>query len=138
MYSNMNQSTLNSSLISNNVQGNSPLNYSRTGQINNNNNNIKNIENRIPYKNLYIEEVKNAQGNVNYNSNTSGPLTNSNISNIINRKRNYNQMIGIENLTDLTSQNIKPIDVNEQNFKTPINAKNEQYEFQLKKFKYQA
>ena len=138
----MNQSTPNSSLISNNAQGNSPMNYSRTAQninASNNINNNKSNQNRIlNNNNLYIEDAKKAHGNINYNRNTSGALANSNINNIINRKRNHNQLTGTENLTNLTSQNFKTIDVNEQSFKTPINPKNEKYEFQAKKFKYQA
>ena len=129
--SNRNQSTLNSSMISINAQGNSPINYNRIGP-----NNIFH-ENRIANNN-YIEESKIPNinyANNNYNKSNNGALTNGNIHNIINRKRNYNQLIGIENNANLTSQNVKIIDVNEQNFKTPMNPKNEQYDFQVKKFK---
>jgi len=135
--SNTNQSTNNNSVVSNNMTGNSTNNYIRSGQ------GIINFQdnrnNKFPIKNNYIEENRNLENtaNTNYNNYNNGVLTNNNINNIINRKRYHNQMIGIENATKLNNQEIKIIDINEQNFKTPLNHKNDQqYDFQVKKFKY--
>ena len=135
MLSNMNQSTLNNTPISNNLQGNSPINVNRIGQINKFQENRDNLNVKYNSNNNYNDEMNKSNiGNSNYVNN--GVMTNSNINNIINRKRAHHQVTGIENITNLNTQNVKIIEPNQQNFQTPLNPRSDQYDYKVKKFKY--
>lgn len=78
----------------------------------------------------------NRDGGQNNQNNANQELINKmNYGNSVNKKRHHNQMVNENNFTS-----VKVIEPNQQqNFQTPIpnNSRNDQYEFQIKKYKYQ-